>query len=236
MAATPRVDNRWEGFSRILAVAARQETAGATLCTACRDIVGVSGAGITLVSDLHRQQQCATEGLAATLEELQFTLGEGPSVEASKLGRAVQEGDLAHPRQSRWPAFTRGALAAGACGVFAFPLLIGAALVGVLTLYEEQPDHLGGMRYGDAAVLAGVLAETILALQAEAPSDALATELLEAGFSRAEVHQASGMVSVQLGTSVAEALVRLRAYAYAAGRPIAEVASDIVDRRLRLDG
>ena len=52
---------------------------------------------------------------------------------------------------------------------------------------------------------------------------------------RAEVHQASGMISVQLNVSLAEALVRLRAHAYAQERPIAEVAADVVARRLRFE-
>ncbi|MFD0630267.1 ANTAR domain-containing protein [Catenulispora yoronensis] len=52
---------------------------------------------------------------------------------------------------------------------------------------------------------------------------------------RAEVHQATGMISVQLGVSLAEALVRLRAHAWAADRLLADVAADVVARRLRFD-
>jgi hypothetical protein len=53
------------------------------------------------------------------------------------------------------------------------------------------------------------------------------------GTFRAQVHQAAGMISVQLGVSLAEALVRLRARAFAEDRLIAEVAADVVARRLR---
>jgi hypothetical protein len=49
------------------------------------------------------------------------------------------------------------------------------------------------------------------------------------------VHQATGMVKVQLNVGIAEALVRLRAYAYAEERPIEDVARDVVGRRLRFD-
>jgi hypothetical protein len=42
------------------------------------------------------------------------------------------------------------------------------------------------------------------------------------------------MVSIQLQISVAEALVRIRAHAFAIGSPIGVVAADIVARRLRL--
>jgi hypothetical protein len=53
-------------------------------------------------------------------------------------------------------------------------------------------------------------------------------------FHRSQIHQASGMVMVQLGVSIEEALVRLRAYAFARGRPLGEIAGQIVERRLRL--
>jgi AmiR/NasT family two-component response regulator len=51
---------------------------------------------------------------------------------------------------------------------------------------------------------------------------------------RSEIYQASGMVSFQMGISADEALVRLRAYAFAENRPLSDVAADIVHRRLRL--
>jgi hypothetical protein len=72
-------------------------------------------------------------------------------------------------------------------------------------------------------------------MQGQAPPGALAPELEgEANF-RFVVHQASGMVAVQLGVTVGEALVRLRAYAFGNSRLIAEVAEAVVARRLRLD-
>jgi hypothetical protein len=51
---------------------------------------------------------------------------------------------------------------------------------------------------------------------------------------RAEIDQATGMLTVQLDVPAAEAFVRLRAYAYAKDRRLADVAGDIVARRLRL--
>ena len=53
---------------------------------------------------------------------------------------------------------------------------------------------------------------------------------------RAVVHQATGMITIQLGTSLADALLRLRAHAYASGRTVSDIAADVVDRRLRFDG
>ncbi len=53
--------------------------------------------------------------------------------------------------------------------------------------------------------------------------------------SRAEVSQATGMLVAQLEIEPAEALVRLRAHAYATGSSATEVARDILDRRLKLE-
>jgi AmiR/NasT family two-component response regulator len=51
--------------------------------------------------------------------------------------------------------------------------------------------------------------------------------------SRAEVHQATGMISVQLGVGLEEAFVRLRAHAFASNAGLGDVAAEVVDRRLR---
>jgi AmiR/NasT family two-component response regulator len=58
------------------------------------------------------------------------------------------------------------------------------------------------------------------------PSTGLAVEM------RREVHQATGMILVQLDTSATEAFARLRAHAFASGISIQEVAKDVVQRRL----
>jgi hypothetical protein len=41
------------------------------------------------------------------------------------------------------------------------------------------------------------------------------------------------MVREQLGVPIEEAFVRLRARAFASGRPVADVARDVVGRRMR---
>jgi hypothetical protein len=91
-------------------------------------------------------------------------------------------------------------------------------------------------QYADALVLADLAAQAVLAMQANALPGALARELEEGANFRFVVHQASGMVAVQLGVSVGEALVRLRAYAFGNDSLLADVAEAIVARKLRLDG
>jgi len=169
------------------------------------------------------------------IEELQFTLGEGPCVDAYNQGRPVLEPDLADPEEPRWLAFSPRALAADARAVFGFPLQVGAVRLGALNLYRDRPGPLSDDQHADALVLADVAAQFVLAKQANAPLDMVATELdAGANFHLAE-HQASGMVAAQLGVSVAEALIRLRAHAFSHDVALTQVADEVVARRLRFD-
>ena len=208
----------------------------ARLCEVCADVVVMSGAGIMLISgDVSQGSVCTTNDVSALIEELQYTLGEGPCIDAYHQQEPVLEPDLAGAVTSRWLAFTPPAVEAGVRAVFGFPLRIGAARIGALNLYRDRPGPLSADQHADALVLAGVAARSLLAMQADAPSGELAHELAVSGDFRLVVHQASGMVSVQLNIGVGDALLRLRAYAFANGQPLVDVAKDVVNRRLRLD-
>lgn len=169
------------------------------------------------------------------VEELQFTLGEGPCHDSYRLGRPVFEPALADPITARWPSFTPPAVEAGVQAIFGFPLQIGAIRLGALDIYLDRPGALNATQLGDALVMADVVTHEMLELQAGAPPDALASELDRGENLRAVVHQASGMLSVQLGIPIADALVRLRAYTYAVERLVNDVARDVVARRLLID-
>jgi hypothetical protein len=207
----------------------------ARLCQVSKDIVGVSGAGVMLISgDLPVGSLCTTDEVSQLIEDLQYTLGEGPCVDAHHQNRVVDEPDLAAPRTPRWLAFTPPAVAAGARAVFGFPVQVGAARLGALNLYRDKPGPLGADQHADALVMADLIARWVLDVQAAAPADALARALELDGDFHFSVHNAAGALSVQLGVTVTEALIRLRAYAFAQGRPLRDVADDIVAPRLRL--
>jgi GAF domain-containing protein len=215
---------------------ANREPEPARLCEVCADVTRMSGAGIMLMSgDVQQGSVCSSNDVSALIEDLQFTLGEGPCVDAHHQNRPVLEPDLADPGSDRWFGFTPPAVAAGARAVFGFPLQVGAVRIGALNLYRDQPGPMTDDQYADALVLAGVAAQAVLAMQAYAPPGAVATDLEEGANFRFVVHQAAGMVSVQLGVSVGEALVRLRAYAFGNDRVLADVAEAVVARKLRFD-
>jgi hypothetical protein len=200
------------------------------------DIIGVTGTGVRLVSgDVATGSLCATNEVSRLMEDLQFTLGEGPCVEAHERGQVVVEPDLADPHSPRWFAFTPAAFEAGARAVFAFPLRVGTVGLGALNLYRDRPGSLNDDQHAHALVMADVAARWVLDMEAGAPPGAVPEELERGADFHFAVHNAAGMLSVQLGVSVTEALIRLRAYAFSNGRPLGDVAEDVVARRLRIE-
>lgn len=208
----------------------------ARLCQVCADVTGVTGAGIMLMAgDVARGSVCTTDRVSALLEQLQYDLGEGPCVDAYHQDRPVLEPDLADPDAPRWLAFTAPAVDAGARAVFGFPLQVGAVRLGAMNLYNDRPGALADRQFRDALVMADVAARAVLLLQADAAPDTVAADLETNANFQYVVHQASGMVAVQLGVTLSRALVRLRAYAFGNDRSLTDVARDVVDRRLRFD-
>jgi GAF domain-containing protein len=194
----------------------------------------MNGAGVMLMSDdVPQGSVCTSNPVSALIEQVQYSLGEGPCIDAYNQDRPVLEPDLAQPARARWLAFTQPVLEAGVRAVFGFPLRVGAVRFGALNLYRDQPGSLSDDQHAFALVLADIAAELILMLQAGAPSGVLAAELEAGADFHHVVHQASGMIAAQLDGDVADALVRLRAHAFANDRPLAEVAADVVGRRLR---
>ena len=206
----------------------------AALCEVSRRVTGVTGAGIMLMSDdVPLGSVCTANDVSALIQELQYTLGQGPCVDAHRLGSPVLEPDLADPAELRWLAFTGPAVEAGVRAIFGFPIKVGCAHLGALNLYMDTAGPLTDDQHADALVMAEIAAHAVLAMQTEGSGGALAPELEEGSDFHYVVHQAAGMVSAQLEVSIGQALVRLRARAFASGCALDAVASDVVARRLR---
>jgi hypothetical protein len=231
-----------ERLARVLSVLgslnADQGTSWSRVCVVCAEVLGVGGAAIVFMPDGAPPGALGVSDLvAAALEEAQFTLGEGPGVAAVRDRRPVHEPDLGAASATSWPAFADRALQLHVQAVFALPLQVGAALLGSLTLHRRDPGLLSDEQYADALAIAELVSYVILAMQAHAPPGRLADELewYEGKGLRARVHQASGVISAQLDIGVADALVRLRAYAYAQERSVDEVAVEVMAGTLRFD-
>lgn len=206
------------------------------VCVAAVRLLSLRGAGLSLMvdGDLRGTAGVSDPGIAV-VQESQLTLGEGPCVDAWASRAPVSEANLADPAIVRWPAFAQAGIDAGVLAVFAFPLHLGAIRIGVLVLYRDYPGMLSADEMAYGLVLADMATQVLLALQAGAPTDVLHEVLANEPSHWAEVHQATGMVSVQLGVSLDEAFVRLRAHAFAEGLPLRTVAREIVTRCRRLE-
>lgn len=205
------------------------------VCAAAVSVAGVDSAAVAVILDATpRELMYATDRTASELEDLALTLGEGPCVDATT-GGPVLVGDLTVPEcRNRWPVFAPAAVLAGAGAVFALPLRVGGIRLGVLDLYRACAGDLGAEQLADALVLADTACAVLLddATRHGADRDDQWPE--RTGLHHPEVHQATGMITVQLGVSAAVALIRLRAYAYSQDRRLRDVAADVVAGRLRL--
>jgi hypothetical protein len=199
------------------------------------DALGVNGVAVSLVTEagLTELLWCSDE-VTRRFEDLQLTLGEGPGPDAARTGAMVWVPDLAHVRQARWPALAMEAPDLEARAVFCFPMGIGAIRVGVLTAVRRAPGPLTPQQADDALILASTLTARCLG-SGEPRLETPASQEFPHSLQHAVVHQATGMLSVQLALPMPQALLRLRAHAYSSGRSITDISKDVVDRRLRLD-
>jgi hypothetical protein len=211
------------------------------LCVACVDLLDVDGAAISLMHKGSTQGTFGSSGeLSRRLDEYQFTFGEGPCMDAVSVGRPVLVDDIGHPDEQRWPAFSAAMRDSGVRAVFALPSSIATTHVGVLDLFRNEPGPLS-----DDGLVGGLLAAKLAAL----PLMDLMTSNVDwaaagegedgwsqlASLERVEVYQATGMIMEQQDINATEALIRLRAHAFATAQRASEVAWAIVERRLVLD-
>ena len=203
------------------------------LCAAAVSELGLRSASITLMTAEAAAVVTGSDVDGERLAQLQFEVGEGPGMEAFSLGRPVLVSDVGEAL-ARWPGFASEALRAHVCAVFAFPLHLGAVRFGVLTLYADVARGLEGDEVSRCLSFADIATELLLESSTSGSVDLVDPRLDDALRIRTEVYQAQGMVMVDLGVSLAEALLRMRAHAYANGGDLNELASDIIAGRLRL--
>ena len=203
------------------------------LCrTAARDL-DATGVGVSVLSQAGELVSvAASSDLSERVEQLQFSLGEGPCLEAYASRSPLLIADLESDAGARWPAYVPAAHEYGVCAVFAFPLQVGVARLGALDVYRDEVGSLSHWALLRSLAYAEAALETLLDGD-HGPDEA--STLLRGGDNQFEVYQAQGMVMVQLGVPADQAMARIRAYAYRQDRRIGEVAADIVARRVRLE-
>jgi GAF domain/ANTAR domain len=203
------------------------------LCRAAARALPASGVGVSLLDPQGFSGVVASsDAISAAIEEIQFNLGEGPCHEAHASRHAVLVPDI-EAVHGRWPLYSQAVAGHDIRAVFSFPLQVGGARLGALDVYRREAGPLVDLAQvlTFAEVATGFLIDGQAGLEGDEVDPGL-EEALRAGY---RLHQAQGMVMVMLGVGAAEALVRLRAYAYGAERRLSEVVQDIVAKRIRLD-
>ncbi|NEK87551.1 GAF and ANTAR domain-containing protein [Blastococcus saxobsidens] len=211
------------------------------LCRACVRLLEVDGASVSLTHEGSTQGTFGSSGeTSRQLDELQFTFGEGPCLDAVRQGAPVLVADLGDPAETRWPAFAGALVRSGINAVFALPVTIASKPIGALDLFRRSAGTLGA-----AALTGGLLAAELAALPL---MDLMGSDLdwdvaaqggdgweQLASLSRIEVYQATGMLIGALDVGQTEALLRLRAYAFAHDMTAADTAWAILEGRVSLD-
>ncbi len=204
---------------------------GDDLCRPFVDLLPVTGASISVIGRSARSiSLCASDSVAASLESLQFELGEGPQWAVMLTGEPSLNADLSPPHGVDWPIFAAGASQLGAAAVFTFPITMGAITVGVIELYRRLPGALDDASVAVAQSLARRVTDIAVRAAIRFADRESCPEPAGSSTMRREVHQATGMVLAQLETSATEAFSLLRAHAFASGRSVEDVARDVVSR------
>jgi hypothetical protein len=202
------------------------------LCQVCVDTTGVDGGGVAVLSSERSPVLVhTTDDVARAVGELQYTLGQGPSVDAVASGVPVVVPDIAEhtPVTERWPALRSEIRRLDVRALFAFPINVGAVSLGTLDLYRRAPGALSTRQIGVGVTVGAAIGDSLLAASTGSDPD-LRYPMT--------VHRAAGMVMVQLDSTIEEALVRLRATAFEEGVPLTEVATGVLDgtRSFRREG
>jgi hypothetical protein len=174
---------------------------------------------------------CASDPVAARLDELQLELGEGPQWDALNRARPVLVSSLDDSPAS-WPAFTSAARQLGVHAVFAFPMFLGAVTVGVVGLASPNVVTLATAEISTALRLTARVTRSAVQRALSGAEHEHTPEEPSSPAMRREVHQATGMILAQLDISATEAFVRLRAHAFATSQSVHDVARAVVRREL----
>lgn len=195
----------------------------------------LNGAVVTLKSgDGSEAIAASSDPTSRSRAELEFSVGEGPAHDAFAHGRPVLVGDLGGPQGDVWPGYAPAGQTAGIRAVFAFPLQVGASRFGVLSMFVDEPRNLDGDEVSQCLALSELATEVLLDSSAASSDGEIDPDLKSALGFRSEIYQAQGMVMVDLGLGLPEALAVMRAHAFADGRKLIDVSIDIVEGRLDL--
>jgi hypothetical protein len=199
------------------------------ICRAVTSSLLLSGAAVQVITDSREAVVLASsDGASHRLGEIPFEVGEGPCLDAFTMGRPVLVRDLLGEGQSRWPGYVSAVIGAGLRATYALPLHVGAVRLGVLELYGARVHSLSSAELSRALVFAQAATDSLLDPPSGASVALLENRNAEGVGHWVEIHQAQGMVTVDLGLDLAGALALMRAHAFGRGLSLLELARMIL--------
>ena len=230
-------DKRWHHLTQQINALDAKQTLLHRTCVIAAESLQAEHASIAMVVNRSYSSVAATDQVATFLDEQQFVIGHGPTFEAAEAESPVLASDL-HQKgyAERWPAFIESAQRHNVFAIYAFPLRVGSAYIGTLTVYRKKPGELSAQQLSDGLFFATLATTEIVRERAEAISGSNAQSAEFLLFEQSALQIAAGMVAELLNCSVIDALVRIRAHAFKNDMPVSVVASQIVNRELTLEG
>src|SRR4051812_23735911 len=156
----------------------------------------------------------SSDAVAQSISDAGFSSGEGPGHDAFVHARPVLMSRLLEDGYARWPGFVSAVRSSGVRACFALPLHVGAVRLGVLDLYRQQTGGLDPAQVSLALTFADLATERLLDPRSDDSSGGLDARLLDAVDRSSQIHQAQGMVMVDLRVDLAEAMALMRAHAF----------------------
>lgn len=196
-----------------------------SLCRDVADLLRVADVTLALIGGSDRRfTLCASSPNASTLDHWQFTLDQGPCLDAATGGRTVSA-SIASPEGAPWPLLAEKATELGYLAIGGVPLAVSGRIFGAINL-QAVVATLDEDTVEDAEEVARQLSGPIVERLAET-----APALVNLSH-HATVHQAVGMISAQMRIGIEDAMAVLRAHAWTEGRLLVRIAEEVVDRHL----
>jgi hypothetical protein len=211
------------------------------LTRACVQVLPVAGAGLSLLNHDFRVPVGASDEVASIAERLQFTQGEGPCLDAARMGRIVIAGEA--DIEEQWPLFAADFFAQTPYrGALCMPLRLSPDTVGALDMFVVRPEDLAKISLSDAVAVSDQIMDALMIAQAITDSVGMYSEEPEPAWlqsgavrDRTNVWVAMGILMTRLETTAPDALAVLRGYSYSHGTMLDELAADLVSGRLDVE-
>jgi GAF domain-containing protein len=218
-------------FSRQLASAVRamhqepdtQSTLDRAVVTATQIVDGCDLAGISLVHAHGIDTAAGSDESLRRIDELQYTLGQGPCLDALHDHETVYSPDL--PNDERWPQWgPRVAQEIGAESNVSCRLFTSKRSLGALNLYSRKPHAFNTDDIYSGLALAAHVAVALAASQKE-------EHLAQAITNRTVIGQAEGILMERFGIDAEQAFNVLKRLSQHSNRKLHQVAEELTATR-----